>query len=189
MSSSLEFIARVYPDIYLSVVHSSDPHPSLEMLRRESADILIVPAMPLGEHFVEHHRWSDHYVLAVAKSKRGAGRTLPELLQNTRYVAWRHTGLDRLHAQLAAAQVRLSHRGELSCIDTLLDLVAKGHCVTMVPATLLAGHHKDLESVPLPLGLLRQISVVARPASLLSSAANVVVQALRKPALKAVQGY
>jgi DNA-binding transcriptional LysR family regulator len=170
-------------------LYSSDPNPSLDKLRRESADILIVPGMLLGEHFVEHHRWSDHYVLAVARNKHGAGRSVPELLSTNRYVAWRHAGVERLHARLGAAQLRLSHRGELSCIDTLLDLVAKGHCLSIVPSRLLTGHLKEIDPLPLPVGILRQISVVARPASLISNAANVVLQTLRKPALKAVQGY
>ncbi|MDF2643855.1 MAG: hypothetical protein K0R45_3129 [Pseudomonas sp.] len=187
LTSSLDFIARAYPDIHLSVSHSTDLTPSLDALRREAADILIVPGTVLSEHFVEHHRWTDHYVLALPKGRRGGDSTVAELSQNLRYVAWRHPGLDRLHAQLAASQIRLSHRGELSCIETLLDLVAKGHCMTVVPSTLLAGQTKGLDQMPLPVNVMRQISVVARPTSLMSNAAGAVIQALRKPALKAVQ--
>ena len=143
----------------------------------------------LSEHFVEHHHWSDHYVLVAARAKRGDSQTWSDLAQTTRYVAWRHPGLDRLHGQLAASQIRLSHRGELSCVDTLLDLVAKGHCMTIVPATLIAGHARELQHVQLPINVQRQICVVARPVSLLSNAAGVVIQALRKPVLKAVQTW
>ncbi|MCF5387121.1 LysR family transcriptional regulator, partial [Pseudomonas syringae] len=70
---------------------------------------------------------------------------------------------------------------ELSCLDTLLDLVAKRHCISIVPGALLNGRLRELESIPLPLTVMRQISVVARPASLLSNAANAVIQALKKP--------
>lgn len=187
LSHSLDLIARTYPDIHLSISHSNDPNPSLDALRRETADIVIVPGTLLGEHFVEHHRWSDHYLLALPKGRRARTETFAELSQSIRYVAWRHPGLDRLHAQLAASQIRLSHRGELSCIETLLDLVGKGHCMTIVPSTLLAGHAKALDQMQLPVSVPRQISVVARPASLISNAAGAVIQALRKPVLKAVQ--
>lgn len=180
-------IARLYPDIQLSVLHSNDPVPTVDALRRDAADILILPGALLGEHFMEHHRWSDHYTLAVARDRQGAPRNFADLARRTRYVAWRHPGLDRLHGQLAAAQARLSQRGELSCVDTLLDLVAKGHCMSILPSTLLSGHHKELEQLPLPVSVPRHVSVVARPTSLISSAANVVIQALRKPPLMAVQ--
>lgn len=169
------------------MLHGSEMQLSLEALRRETADILIVPSTLSGEQFVEHHRWSDHYTLVAASSRSGRPRGLGELAQSTRYVAWRHAGLDRLHSQLAAAQLRLSHRGELSCVDTLLDLVGKGHCMSILPSSLLPGHQRELEQVPLPVGVQRQISVIARPTSLISSAASVVIQALKKPALRAVQ--
>ncbi|RML84867.1 hypothetical protein ALQ88_04116, partial [Pseudomonas savastanoi] len=68
---------------------------------------------------------------------------------------------------LASAQVRLSQRGELTCLDTLLDLVAKRHCISILPRALLNGRFRELESIPLPLTVMRHISVVARPASLL----------------------
>ncbi|MEG5262793.1 LysR substrate-binding domain-containing protein [Pseudomonas sp. JDS28PS106] len=187
MSNSLDFIARTYPDIHLSVLHGSDTSPSLDALRRETADILIVPASLGAGQFVEHHRWSDHYTLVTARSRSAMPRSLGELSQTTRYVAWRHAGLDHLHVQLHASQMRFSHRGELSCIDTLLDLVGKGHCMSIVPASLLPGHFRDIEQVPLPFNVPRQISVIARPTSLLSNAASVVIQALKKPPLRAVQ--
>lgn len=169
------------------MLHGNDTHPSLDALRRDTADILIVPATLSGEQFVEHHRWSDHYTLVTARSRNGIPRDLGELSQTTRYVAWRHPGLDRLHSQLAASQLRLSHRGELSCVDTLLDLVGKGHCMSIVPSSLLPGHLRDVEQVPLPVSVPRQISVIARPVSLISNAASAVIQALKKPALRAVQ--
>ncbi|GAB0084776.1 hypothetical protein TOC8172_44890 [Pseudomonas syringae] len=97
--------------------------------------------------------------------------------------------MERLHQQLAAAQVRLSQRGELTCLDTLLDLVAKRHCITIVPSVLLGGRLGELEPIALPLAVTRQISVVARPASLLSSAANAVIQALKKPSAAAAPNY
>jgi hypothetical protein len=187
LASSLDYIARTFPDIHLNVLHGSETHPSLDALRRETADILIVPGTLSGDQFVEHHRWSDHYTLAAARSRTGMSRSLAELAQTTRYVAWRHPGLDRLHARLAASQWRMSHRGELSCVDTLLELVAKGHCMSIIPSSLIVGRQKELEQVPLPVSVQRQISVIARPTSLMSNAASMVIQALKKPVLKAVQ--
>ncbi|WP_232620084.1 LysR substrate-binding domain-containing protein, partial [Pseudomonas syringae] len=172
MSASLDFLAHHYPDIHLNVLHRGEQSPSLDSLIREAADILIVPGTVLNEHYLEHHHWSDHYVLAVARGKPSAPQSFADFPQVSRYVAWRHPGVERLHHQLAAAQVRLSQRGELTCLDTLLDLVAKRHCITIVPSVLLGGRLGELEPIALPLAVTRQISVVARPASLLSSAAN-----------------
>nr|WP_236112656.1 LysR family transcriptional regulator substrate-binding protein [Pseudomonas asturiensis] len=189
MTTSLDFIARHYPDIHLNVLYSSDQSPSLEPLRKETADILILPSTVLGEHYLEHHHWSDHYVLVTAKARHLTPNTFNELSQTSRYVAWRHPGVDWLHQQLASAQVRLRHRGELSCLETLLDLVARQHCVSILPSALLNGQLRELEQVPLPGTITRHISVVARPTSLLSSAANAVIQALKKPRVLAVQRY
>lgn len=140
----------------------------------------------LSEHFVEHYRWSDHYVLVTAKGRPGMPHHFTELARTTRYVAWRHAGLERLHAHLAAAQLRLCHRGELSCLETLLDLVSKGRCMSILPSALLTG---QVEQVPLPTGVTRQIAIVARPSSLLSNAANAVLQVLKRPPLMAVRHY
>ncbi|MBI6560884.1 LysR family transcriptional regulator [Pseudomonas syringae] len=181
LSASLDFLAHHYPDIHLNVLHRSEQNPSLDALIKGVADILILPGTVLDEHYLEHHCWSDHYLLVAARSKQGKAQCFAELAQVSRYVAWRHPGVERLHQQLASAQVRLSHRGELSCLDTLLDLVGKRHCISIVPSALLSGRLRELESIPLPLTVRRQISVVARPASLLSNAANAVVQALKKP--------
>ncbi|MBX8612206.1 LysR family transcriptional regulator [Pseudomonas cichorii] len=187
LDTSLDFLARIYPDIHLSVVHSNEQNPSLEPLRKELADILILPSTVLSEHYIEHHHWSDCYVLACAKSRQPSMRSFTELSQTVRYVAWRHPGLERLHNHLASAQLRFSHRGELSCLETLLDLIAKGHCISILPSALLAGRFRDIESVPLPVMIMRNISVVARPASLLSNASNAVLQTLKKPSLVPVQ--
>ncbi|WP_459744622.1 LysR substrate-binding domain-containing protein [Pseudomonas sp. 3A(2025)] len=188
MGPSLDYLARHYPDIQLSVLHSNDQHPNLDPLHREAADILILPSTVLDEHHIEHHRWCDHYVLVIARHLKNTTSNLVELAQTVRYVAWRHPGLDRLHSQLAAAQFRLSHRGELSCLDTLLDLVIKGHCLTVLPSALLPRPNPGLEYLTLPVPVSRRISVVARPASLLSNAAAVVIDALKKaPAFQAAR--
>ncbi|WP_109513209.1 LysR substrate-binding domain-containing protein [Pseudomonas ovata] len=188
LGPSLDFLARYYPDIQLSVLHSTDLHPSLDPLRREAADILILPSTVLDEHHIEHHRWSDHYVMVVARHLRNTAQSLAEMAQTVRYVAWRHPGLDRLHSQLAAAQFRLSHRGELSCLETLLDLVIKGHCLTVLPSALLPRPNPGLEYLTLPVPVSRRISVVARPSSLLSNAAAVVIDALKRaPAFQAAR--
>ncbi|UZA69346.1 LysR family transcriptional regulator substrate-binding protein [Pseudomonas viridiflava] len=189
LGTSLDFLARHYPDIHLNVLHGSEQNPSLEPLIKEAADILILPSTVLGEHYVEHHHWSDHYVLVTAKGKHTQTRTFTELSQTSRYVAWRHPGVDRLHQQLASAQIRLSHRGELSCLETLLDLIARQHCISILPSALLNGHLREVEQVPLPGTIMRHISVVARPTSLLSNAASAVIQALKKPRVLAVQRY
>ncbi|QQN30145.1 LysR family transcriptional regulator [Pseudomonas syringae pv. maculicola] len=189
LSASLDFLAHHYPDIHLNVLHRGEQSPSLDSLIREAADILIVPGTVLNEHYLEHHHWSDHYVLAVARGKPSASQSFADFSQVSRYVAWRHPGVERLHQQLAAAQVRLSQRGELTCLDTLLDLVAKRHCITIVPSVLLGGRLGELEPIALPLAVTRQISVVARPASLLSSAANAVIKALKKPSAAAAPNY
>ncbi|MFJ4142669.1 LysR substrate-binding domain-containing protein [Pseudomonas sp. NPDC089734] len=186
MDASLDFLARAYPNIHLNVLHGNEQTPSLEPLRKELADILILPNTMLGEHYVEHHHWSDYYVLVTAKGRSPAVRTFAELSQTMRYVAWRHPGMERLHNQMASGQLRLGYRGELSCLETLLDLIARGHCISILPSALLAGRFRDLEQIPLPLMIMRHISVVARPASLLSNAANVVLQALKKPSVMAV---
>ncbi|MDU8457172.1 LysR substrate-binding domain-containing protein [Pseudomonas ficuserectae] len=189
MSASLDFLAHHYPDIHLNVLHRSEQHPSLDALIKEVADILILPGTVLNEHYLEHHCWSDHYVLVAARSKQATPQSFAELSQVSRYVAWRHPGVERLHQQLASAQVRLSQRGELTCLDTLLDLVAKRHCISILPRALLNGRFRELESIPLPLTVMRHISVVARPASLLSNAANAVIQALKKPPVAIPQPY
>ncbi|CAM3124529.1 substrate-binding domain-containing protein [Pseudomonas floridensis] len=170
------------------MLHGNEQNPSLEALIKETADILILPGTVLSEHYLEHHHWSDHYVLVTARGKQPPC-AFTELSQTSRYVAWRHPGLDRLHQQLASAQVRLSHRGELTCLETLLDLVARQHCISIIPSALLSGHLREVEHVPLPHTIMRHISVVARPTSLLSNAANAVIQALKKPRMLAVQRY
>ncbi|WP_236123979.1 LysR substrate-binding domain-containing protein [Pseudomonas cichorii] len=187
MDTSLDFLARLYPDIHLSVVHSNEQNPSLDPLRKELADILILPSTVQSEHYIEHHHWSDYYVLVCARNGHPSVHSFTELSQTVRYVAWRHPGLERLHNHLASAQLRLSHRGELSCLETLLDLIAKGHCISILPSALLAGRFNNLEPVPLPLMIMRHISVVARPTSLLSNAANAVLQTLKKPSIISVQ--
>lgn len=171
------------------MLHRSEQHPSLDALIKGVADILILPGPVLDEHYLEHHCWSDHYVLVAARSKQGATQCFAELAQVSRYVAWRHAGVERLHQQLASAQLRLNQRGELSCLDTLLDLVGKRHCISIVPGALLSGRLRELESIPLPLTVMRRVSVVARPASLLSNAANAVVQALKKPPSSNAQSH
>ncbi|WP_235591725.1 LysR family transcriptional regulator substrate-binding protein [Pseudomonas syringae] len=189
MPASLDFLARHYPDIHLNVLHSSEQNPSLDALRKDIADIVILPATVVGEHYLEHHQWSDHYVLVAARNEQAAQRSFVERVQNARYVAWRHPGVERLHQQLAAAQVRLVHRGELSCLETLLDLVAKRHCISILPSALLSAQAGDVQQIALPLPVTRQISIVARPTSLLSNAANAVIQALKKPPGMPVQRY
>ena len=171
------------------MLHGSEQHPSLEPLIKETADILILPSTVLSEHYLEHHHWSDHYVLVTAKGSQAAPRTFLELSQTSRYVAWRHPGVDRLHQQLASAQVRLSHRGELSCLETLLELICKQHCISILPSALLRGRLREFEQIPLPVTIMRHISVVARPTSLLSNAANAVIQALKKPRVPGAQRY
>ncbi|KPX11157.1 hypothetical protein ALP16_00349 [Pseudomonas savastanoi] len=173
----------------MNVLHRSEQNPSLDALIKEVADILILPGTVLNEHYLEHHCWSDHYVLVAARGKQATPQSFAELSQVSRYVAWRHPGVERLHQQLASAQVRLSQRGELTCLDTLLDLVAKRHCISILPRALLNGRFRELESIPLPLTVMRHISVVARPASLLSNAANAVIQALKKPPVAIPQPY
>lgn len=162
------------------MLHTHQLQPSLDPLQREAADILILPSTVLDEQHIEHHRWSDHYVLVIARSICKRAVPLTDLVRSVRYVAWRHPGQDHLHAQLAAAQLRLSHRGELSCLDTLLDLVSKGHCLAVLPSALLPVSDPGLEYLSLPVPVKRRISVVARPTSLLSNAANVVIEALKK---------
>ncbi|WP_245399207.1 LysR substrate-binding domain-containing protein [Pseudomonas syringae] len=189
MSASLDFLAHHYPDIHLNVLHPGVQNPSLEALIKETADILILPGTVLSEHYMEHHQWSDHYVVVAAHGKQAIPQSFVELSQVSRYVAWRHPGMERLHQQLASAQVRLSHRGELTCVDTLLDLVAKRHCISIVPSMLVRDGVRELEQIALPLTVMRHISVVARPASLLSSAANAVIQALKKPSIAAAPQY
>ncbi|RMV78651.1 hypothetical protein ALP05_00788 [Pseudomonas caricapapayae] len=163
------------------MLHRSEQNPSLDALIKGVADIVVLPAIVLDEHYLEHHCWSDHYVLVAARSRQEAPQSFAELSQVSRYVAWRHPGVERLHQQLASAHVRLSQRGELTCLDTLLDLVAKRHCISILPSALLNGRLRELESIPLPLTVMRHISVVARPVSLLSNAATAVIQALKKP--------
>lgn len=182
LSASLDFLARHYPDIHLNVLYPGEQNPSLNALITDAADILILPGTLLSEHYMEHHQWSDHYVLVAARARRTLPQSFVELSQVSRYVAWRHPGVERLHQQLASAQVRLSQRGELTCLDTLMDLVAKRHCISIVPSMLLRDGFRELEQIALPVMVMRQISVVARPASLLSTAANAVIQALKKPA-------
>ncbi|WP_231652856.1 LysR family transcriptional regulator substrate-binding protein [Pseudomonas californiensis] len=189
MTASLDFLARHYPDIHLNILHSSDQHPSLEPLKRDIADILILPTTMLGEHYLDHHQWSDHYVLVSARSKQSATRSFTELSQASRYVAWRHPGMDRLNQQLASAQLRLNHRGELTCVETLLDLIGRQHCISILPTVFLSGRLRELEAVPLPVTIMRQLSVVARPTSLLSNAANAVIQALKRPVSLSIQRY
>lgn len=70
LSASLDFLAHHYPDIHLNVLHRSEQHPSLDALIKEVADILILPGTVLNEHYLEHHCWSDHYVLVAARSKQ-----------------------------------------------------------------------------------------------------------------------
>jgi DNA-binding transcriptional LysR family regulator len=177
-------MTRLYPDVHLNVVHGSEQQPSLEVLRRDLADILIVPSTVLDEQHIEHLQWSDAYVLVAAPGSR----SFHELCDSVRYVAWRHPGVDRLHSQLAAAQIRLSHRGELSCVATLLDLVGKGQCMTILPRRLLPAACVLYESIALPVLVERRISVVARPGSLLSNAANKVIEVLKASAVGGVHG-
>lgn len=172
-------MARLYPDIHLNVVHGHEQHPSLEVLRREVADIMVLPSTLLDDQYMEHLQWADTYVLVTARNKRSTPHSFEALCDTVRYVAWRHPGIDRLHGQLAAAQIRLSHRGELSCAATLLDLVGKGHCMTIVPKRLVSASDGLYESVQLPIEVERRISVVARPGSLLSNAANKVIEVLK----------
>ncbi|RMQ47702.1 hypothetical protein ALQ04_04120 [Pseudomonas cichorii] len=177
----------MYPDIHLSVVRSNEQQPSLDPLRKELADILILPSTVLSDHYIEHHHWNDYYVLVCSAGRQASERSFNELSQSVRYIAWRHPGLERLHNHLATTQLRLSHRGELSCLETLLDLIAKGHCMSILPRALLVGRFRELEQVSLPLKVMRHISVVARPTSLLSNAANAVLQVLKKPSVIPVQ--
>lgn len=166
--------------MHLNVVHGSEQHPTLDVLRRELADILILPSTALDEHHIEHVQWSDAYVLVAARNRLLTPRPFHELCESVRYVSWRHAGVERLHSQLAAAQVRLSHRGELSCVTTLLDLVAKGQCMTILPSRLLSDAGHLYESIRLPVQVGRSISVIARPGSLLSNAANEVIEVLKR---------
>lgn len=172
-------MTRLHPEVHLNVIHGSDQQPGLDLLRREVADILILPSTILDEHHIQHLQWSDAYVLVTARNKLSKPRPFEELCETVRYVAWRHPGVERLHAQLAAAQVRLSHRGELSCATTLLDLVSKGQCMTIVPRRLLPQTSVLYESLALPVRVERHISVIARPGSLLSNAANKVIEVLK----------
>lgn len=171
---------RLYPEVHVNVVHGSEQQPSLDVLRREVADVLILPATLLDEHHVEHLHWSDAYVLVTARNKGPTPRSFDELCDTVRYVAWRHAGVDRLHSQLAAARVRLSQRGELSCAATLLDLVGKGQCMTIVPSRLVQGSGHLYNCLALPVSVERRISVVARPRSLLSNAAQRVIEVLKR---------
>ncbi|WP_243247080.1 LysR substrate-binding domain-containing protein [Pseudomonas maioricensis] len=180
MAGCIETMTRLHPGVHLNVVHGSEQHPGLDLLRREAADILILPSAVLDEHHVEHVRWADAYVLVAARSRSLTPRPFHELCESVRYVSWRHAGVERLHGQLAAAQVRLSHRGELSCVATLLDLVGKGQCMTILPSRLLPEPSALYECVRLPVAVERSISVVARPGSLLSNAANEVVEVLKR---------
>lgn len=162
------------------MVHSSEQHPSLDILHKDMADILIMPSTILDDHYLEHHHWSDDYVLVTARSKNPVSRSFYELIQSVRYVSWRHPGVERLHNQLASVQLRLIHRGELSNVNTLLDLVAKGHCMTILPRAVVPKASHDLECVEMPIPVERRISVVARPKSLLSNAANAVLDMLKR---------
>jgi hypothetical protein len=174
----MQTLSRLHPELHLSVIHSSEQHPSLDALHRETADILILPSTLLDEHYLEHLHWADRYVLVVAKNKSTG--TFNQLADTMRYVSWRHAGVERLHSQLASAPIRLSHRGELSCVQTLLELVGKGHCLSILPSALLPTHHHDFDYLPLPLNVERRLSVIARPVSLLSDAANAVIAALKQ---------
>jgi DNA-binding transcriptional LysR family regulator len=181
-------MTRLYPDVHLNVVHGSEQQPSLDVLRRDLADILILPSTVLDEQHIEHLQWSDAYMLVTARNKTPEPPAFHELCETVRYVAWRHPGVDRLHSQLAAAQIRLSHRGELSCVATLLDLVGKGQCMTILPRRLLPAACVLYESIALPVLVERRISVVARPGSLLSNAANKVIEVLKASAVGGVHG-
>jgi hypothetical protein len=176
-------MTRLYPDVQLHVVHGSEQQPSLDVLRREMADILILPGTLLDEHHLEHLHWSDAYVLVTARNKSSTVRSFAQLCETVRYVAWRHPGVERLHSQLAAAHVRLSHRGELSCVATLLDLVGKGQCMTILPSRLLPASSQLHQSLSLPVVIERHLSVVARPGSLLSNAANKVIEVLKRSSI------
>jgi DNA-binding transcriptional LysR family regulator len=166
--------------VNLSVVHSSEQHPSLDALRKETADILIMPSTVLDDHYLEHHQWCDDYVMVTARSKGPQVCSFQERVQAIRYVSWRHPGIERLHSQLATAQLRLIHRGELSNVNTLLDLVAKGHCMSILPRAVVPRGSRDFERVPLPITVERRISVIARPTSLLSNAASAVLDMLKR---------
>ncbi|MFS2158918.1 LysR substrate-binding domain-containing protein [Pseudomonas sp. Pseusp122] len=182
MESAIEALSRLHPEVHLSVVHSSEQNPSLEVLHKDSADILIMPSTTLDDHHLEHHHWRDDYVLVAARSKWPQTRNFYELVQAIRYVSWRHPGVERLHSQLASVQLRLIHRGELSNVDTLLDLVAKGHCLSILPRALLPEAGGAFDYVQLPIPVERRISVIARPTSLLSNAANAVLDILKNKA-------
>lgn len=161
-------------------MHSSEQHPSLDVLRKEMADILIMPSTVLDDHHLEHHQWRDDYVMVTARNKWPETRSFHELVQAIRYVSWRHPGVERLHSQLASAQLRLIHRGELSNVNTLLDLVAKGHCMSILPRAVVPLGSRDFAYVDLPIAVERRISVIARPTSLLSNAANAVLEMLKR---------
>ncbi|MFK7698185.1 substrate-binding domain-containing protein [Pseudomonas caspiana] len=180
MTGCIEAMTRLHPGVQLSVVQGSEQQPSLDVLRREGADILILPSPLLDEHHIEHVQWSDAYVLVAARNRSLTPRPFHELCESVRYVSWRHAGVERLHSQLAAAQVRLSHRGELSCVATLLDLVAKGQCMTILPSRLIPDDSHLYECIRLPVQIERSISVIARPGSLLSNAANEVIEVLKR---------
>ncbi len=178
MKPAMEYLAQRYPDLQLSVRHDDDLQPSLEALRRGTADILIQPSTILDERYVEHHHWCDDYRLIVPSASQ-AGRTLIEIAQTVPYVAWRHAGIDRLHSQLFTDQLRLRHRGELSCLETLLELVIDGHYLSVLPSALLPDLDPRVQYLPLPAPVARRISVIARPISLLSNAAIAVLEALK----------
>jgi DNA-binding transcriptional LysR family regulator len=161
-------------------VHGSEQNPSLDNAQRDVADILIMPSTVLDDHHLEHLHWADTYMLVTARHLLGIQPTFTQLAETVRYVAWRHAGVEALHHQLHGAQVRLSHRGELSCVETLLDLVKKGHCMSILPRTLLPLNDGSFYCMPLPVTVERRISVIARPASLMSNAANAVLDALRQ---------
>ncbi len=173
-------LGKFHPQVSLSAVHGSEQNPSLDYLKRDVADIVIMPSTILDDHYLEHLHWFDTYVLVTAKHPPGVQPTFAQLAETVRYVAWRHAGVEALHTQLNNAQVRLSHRGELSCVETLLDLVKKGQCMSILPRTLLPLNDGSFDCLPLPVTVERRISVIARPVSLMSNAANAVMDALRQ---------
>jgi DNA-binding transcriptional LysR family regulator len=167
---------QLYPMVQLTAVHLSERELSKDLLKRETADIFIAPSTILDGQHLEHSHWSGHYVLVVPQGYER--QTHAQLFGSMPYLGYRHAGGERLMSQLAELPY-LTQRGEISCVQTLLSLIGAGHCWSILPSAVLPPSPRKIRYMPLPMPLKRRISVIARPVSLLSAAARVVIEILK----------
>lgn len=179
LGEALTSVLSRHPCIQITATHCVDCTGAAEMLRSGSADIALVSDSRVVDHFVEHHRWADKYMLISPKTTVGPPLTLHDIAERYEYISYAHYNANALSASLQRMGIAKKPRVELNNADAVTALIARKQGFSILPSAIIPSIADEIVRIPLPGAPEVGYSLVGPPVSQMPTAARAIVELLK----------